>query len=136
VITNALNIGMELCNQPAVKATLTGGSLAWAWTFALAGQATLKFLQDVYMDKVFIGTTGLDVERGVTTLEPEEAAVSQAMIRNAREVIVVADSSKIGIRSQALICPTSAIHTLVTDDGITAEQLEAFSSRGIKVVVA
>jgi DeoR family transcriptional regulator of aga operon len=136
VITNALNIGMELCNQPAVKATLTGGSLAWAWTFALAGQATLKFLQDVYMEKVFIGTTGLDVERGVTTIEPEEAAVSQAMIRNAREVIVVADSSKIGIRSQALICQTSAIHTLVTDGGITAEQLQSFTSRDIKVVVA
>ena len=136
VITNALNIGMELCNQPAVKATLTGGTLAWAWTFALAGQATLRFLQDVYMDKAFIGPTGFDLERGVTTLEPEEAAVSQAMIRNARQVIVVADSSKIGNLSPALICPTSAVHVLVTDTGISPENLEAFTARGIHVVVA
>jgi len=48
----------------------------------------------------------------------------------------VADSSKIGLRSQALICPTSSIHTLVTDSGIAREQLEAFTSRGIKVIVA
>ena len=33
VITNALNIGMELCNQPSIKTMITGGTLAWAWTF-------------------------------------------------------------------------------------------------------
>jgi len=39
VVTNALNIGMELCNQTAIRTTLTGGLLAWQWTFAMAGQA-------------------------------------------------------------------------------------------------
>jgi DeoR family transcriptional regulator of aga operon len=136
VITNALNIGMELCNQPAVKTTLTGGTLAWAWTFALAGQSTLSFLKDVYLDKTFIGATGFDLERGVTTLEAEEAAVSQAMIRNAKRVIVVADSSKVGVVSPALICPIAAVHVLVTDTGIRREDHEALVARGIEVVIA
>ena len=118
VITNALNIGMELCNQPAIKTMLTGGTLAWAWTFALAGQPALNFLRDVYLDKAFIGLTGFDLDRGLTTLESEEAAVSLAMIRNAKQVIVVADSKKIGHVSPALICPVSAVHVLVTDTGI------------------
>jgi DeoR family transcriptional regulator, aga operon transcriptional repressor len=108
VITNALNIGMELCNQPSIKTMLTGGTLAWAWTFALAGQAAQNFLRDFYMDKAFVGVTGFDLHRGITTLEPEEAAVSQAMLRNARQVIIVADSRKIGKVSPALICPVSA----------------------------
>jgi DeoR family transcriptional regulator of aga operon len=136
VITNALNIGMELCNQPAIKTMLTGGTLAWAWTFALAGQSAVNSLNDVYLDKAFIGVTGFDVVRGVTTLEPEEAAVSLAMLRNAKRVIVVADSKKIGNISPALICPISAIHILVTDTGIPQEVHDALVGRGIEVILA
>lgn len=136
VITNALNIGMELCNQPAIKTTLTGGTLAWAWAFSLAGQVTLNCLKDVYLDKAFIGVTGFDLERGVTTLEPEEAIVSQAMIRQTRQVIVVADSSKIGRVSPALICPISTVHVLVTDTRIPDATYETLTARGIQVIRA
>jgi DeoR family transcriptional regulator of aga operon len=136
VVTNAVNIGMELCNQPAIKTTLTGGTLAWAWTFALAGQAAVNFLKDVYLDKVFVGVTGFDVEKGVTTLEPEEATVSLAMIRQAKQVIVVADSTKIGRVSPALICPTSSVHVLVTDHGLPDETYQALTARGIRVIRA
>ena len=136
VITNALNIGMELCNQPAIKTMITGGTLAWAWTFALAGQPALNFLRDVYLDKAFIGVTGLDLERGLTTLESEEAAVSLAMLRNAKRVIVVADSKKIGNVSPALICPLSAIHVLVTDTDIPREVHDELVARGIEVILA
>jgi DeoR family transcriptional regulator of aga operon len=136
VITNAVNIGMELCNQPAIKTMLTGGTLAWAWTFALAGQPALNFLRDVYLDKAFIGVTGFDLDRGVTTLESEEAAVSLAMIRNAKQVIVVADSKKIGTVSPALICPLTAVHTLVTDTGIPQEIHQQLLARGIEVILA
>lgn len=136
VITNALNIGMELCNQPAIKTTLTGGSLAWAWTFALAGQPALNTLRDVYLDKVFLSVTGFDLERGVTTLETEEATVSQAMLRQAKEVVVVADSSKIGHVSPALICALSAVHVLVTDNGIAKATFDELSARGIQVIRA
>jgi DeoR family transcriptional regulator of aga operon len=134
VITNALNIGMELCNQPAIKTTITGGTLAWAWTFALAGQPALNMLKDVYLDKAFISATGIDLERGVTTLEPEEATVSQAMIRQAREIIVVADSSKIGQVSPALICPMSAVHVLVTDTSLPKAAHKKLTDLGIKVI--
>jgi DeoR family transcriptional regulator of aga operon len=136
VITNAVNIGMELCNQPAIKTMLTGGTLAWAWTFALAGQPALNFLRDIYLDKAFIGATGFDLERGVTTLETEEAAVSLAMIRNAKQVIVVADSQKIGTISPALICPIAAIHTLVTDTGIEPEIHQKLLASGVEVILA
>jgi DeoR family transcriptional regulator of aga operon len=136
VITNALNIGMELCNQPEIKTMITGGTLAWAWTFALAGQPALNFLRDVYMDKVFLGVTGVDLERGVTTLESEEAAVSLAMLRNAKRVIVVADSQKFGHVSPALICPISAIHTLVTDTDLPRETHDQLLARGIEVILA
>jgi DeoR family transcriptional regulator of aga operon len=127
---------MELCNQPAIKTMLTGGTLAWAWTFALAGQPALNFLREVYLDKAFIGITGFDLERGVTTLEAEEAAVSQAMIRNAKKVIIVADSEKMGEVSPALICPISSIHMLVSDTNLPRRMQDELSARGIEVVLA
>ena len=136
VITNAMNIGMELCNQPAIKTMLTGGTVAWAWAFALAGQSTLNFLKDVYLDKAFIGITGMDLERGITTLETEEAAVSLAMIHQAKQVIVVADSTKIGKVSPALICPMSRIHVLVTDTKLPDKTHKALVALGIEVIRA
>jgi DeoR family transcriptional regulator of aga operon len=136
VITNAVNIGMELCNQPAIKTMLTGGTLAWAWTFALAGQPALICLRDVYLDKAFIGITGFDLERRIITLESEEAAVALAMIGNAKRVIVVADSNKMGQVSPALICPLSAIHMLVTDTGLPREIHDVLTARGIEVILA
>jgi DeoR family transcriptional regulator of aga operon len=136
VITNALNIGMELCNQPSIKTMLTGGTLAWAWTFALAGKPAVDFLLDFYMDKAFIAVTGFDLRRGITTLESDEAAVSAAMLRNARKVIVVADSSKIGHVSPALICPIAEVNVLVTDAGISPEIQQELQARGIEIILA
>lgn len=135
VITNALNIGMELCNQPSIKTMLTGGTLAWAWTFALAGRPAVDFLRDFYMDKAFIAVTGIDLQRGITTLESEEAAVSTAMLRNARKVIVVADSSKIGHVSPAVISPISEVNVLITDSAIAPETQQALEERGIEVIL-
>ena len=136
VVTNAVNIGMELCNQPAIRTMLTGGTLAWAWTFALAGQAALNFLSTLYLDRAFISATGFDLERGVTTLETEEAAVASMMLRQSRQVIIVADSSKFGKVSPALVCPLSSVHVLVTDHGIPPELDEALTARGIQVIKA
>jgi DeoR family transcriptional regulator of aga operon len=134
VITNAVNIGMELCNHPGIKTSLTGGSVPWAWSFSLSGQASINFLDNVYLDKVFLGVVGIDIERGVTTLEPEEALTFRAMIRQAKRVIVVADSSKLGKISAAPICPLSQIHVLVTDTGASDAAVLEYTQRGIQVL--
>jgi DeoR family transcriptional regulator, aga operon transcriptional repressor len=133
VITNAVNIGMELSNQPALNVTLTGGTMRWAGAFSLTGPTAIEMLNGVFMDRVFIGVCGVDVQRGASTIEPDEAAVFRAMVRQAKQVIVVADSSKIGMTSPALICPASDIDILVTDSGIAQEALEGFRSGGIEV---
>jgi DeoR family transcriptional regulator of aga operon len=136
VVTNAINIGMELCNQPGIRTYLTGGVVPWAWSFSLTGNAALTFLDDVYMDKVFLSVTGLDGERGATTLETDEALVYRKMLKQAKQVIVVADSSKLGKVSPAFICPVNEINTLITNVGATAESLAPFERQGIHVIRA
>ena len=134
VITNAINIGMELCNQPGIRTYVTGGVVPWAWSFSLTGSAALAFLDDVYMDEVFLSVTGLDAERGATTLETDEATVYRKMLKQSKQVIVVADSSKIGKVSPALICPINEVHTLITDTGAPADALAPFERQGIRIV--
>jgi len=134
VVTNALNIGMELSNRTSIRTYLTGGVMLWAWSFALSGNAALNFLDSVYMDKVFLSVTGLDAERGATSLETDEALVYRKMLKQARQVIVVTDSSKIGKVSPAIICPSNEIHVLITDTSATADAIAPFERQGTRVI--
>jgi DeoR family transcriptional regulator of aga operon len=134
IITNAVNIGMELSSSEGLDTTLTGGCMRWPGAFSLIGPTALEALNVVVMDKVFIGVCGVDAERGATTIEAEEAAVFRTMTRRAKQVIVVADSSKVGMISPAVICAASEIDLLITDDGISEDALNAFRKRGVEVV--
>lgn len=134
VVTNALNIGMELCNLPGIRTYLTGGVIPWAWSFSLTGAAALSFLDNVYMDKVFLSVTGLDPDRGATTLETDEALVYRKMLKQARQVIVVADASKLGHVSPAFICPASDVHMLITDTGASPEMLVPYQQLGLQLL--
>jgi DeoR family transcriptional regulator of aga operon len=133
VITNAINIAMELSNCPGLKTFVTGGFVQWAGSFSLVGHAAITSLKDIYMDQVFVSVCGVDLERGITVIEPEEGLTFRAMIRQAKQTIVVADSSKIGMVMPALICPISEIGMLITDKRASDKAITPFLERGIKV---
>jgi DeoR family transcriptional regulator of aga operon len=136
IITNAVNIGMELSSSNGLDTTLTGGCMRWPGAFSLIGPTAIESLNVVVMDRVFIGVCGIDAQRGATTIEPEEAAVFRAMARRAREVVVVADSSKVGMISPAVICAADDIDILITDDGISEDAVAAFRKCGVRIVIA
>ena len=133
VITSAINIAMELSNCPGLKTFLTGGFVQWAGSFSLVGHAAITSLTDVYMDRVFVSVCGIDVARGITVIEPEEALTFRTMIQQSKQTIVVADSSKIGIVTPALISPIANVHMLITDTGASDKAIAPFLERGIKV---
>jgi DeoR family transcriptional regulator of aga operon len=85
---------------------------------------------------VFLSVTGLDPERGATTLETDEALVLRKMLKQSKQVIVTSDSSKLGKVSPAFICPVSEIHILITDTGATSEALAPFERQGIRIIRA
>jgi DeoR family transcriptional regulator of aga operon len=136
IITNAVNIGMELCNMPGLKVHLTGGYVHWPWSFSLIGPAAMNSLGDLFMDRLFLSVSGIDAVRGATTNESDEALTFRAMIRQAKQVVVVADSSKLGVITPSLICPIEDVHVLVTDMRATDEVVAPFKDRGIEVIRA
>jgi DeoR family transcriptional regulator of aga operon len=133
VVTNAVNICMELCNCPGLKTYVTGGYSQWAGSFSLVGQVAIKSLKDVFMDKVFIAVRGIDAERGASLIEPDEAITFRTMVEQARKVVILADSTKIGVVDPALICPLADIDLLITDTGATDEAIAPFLAKGLEV---
>jgi DeoR family transcriptional regulator of aga operon len=134
IVTNAVNIGMELSSNARVDTTLTGGSLRWAGAFSLVGPAAIESLAAVIMNRLFLGATGVDPDRGLTVIQPEEAAVFRAMARQSQQRIVVADSSKVGHVSPAVICTAKEIDILITDTGISEDIAAKFRDKGVKVL--
>ena len=132
VVTNAINIAMELSHQADLKIIVTGGTLSGDW-FALVGSTAIANVGEIFVDKVFIGVDGIDAERGLTTNYPEQAAIHRAMIRQARQKIVVADYHKIGVTGTALICPISEIDLFITNKVVSDKLISPFSEHGIKI---
>ncbi|KQC30725.1 transcriptional repressor AgaR [Flagellimonas eckloniae] len=135
VITNAFNIANQLINAQNINIIVPGGTLRKN-SHSLVGPLAEKSLRNFYVDKVFIGVDGFDTSQGAFTPNIEEASLNQVMIDIAKEVILVADSSKFQRRSLAFICPLDKIDIVVTDEKISKEDLKKLEEVKIKVIIA
>ncbi len=132
VVTNTVNVAMELSNRPDLSVFVAGGFLRGGW-FSLVGAAAEHALAQFNVDRVFIGANGVDAERGLTTWMPEEAATNRVMIQRARERVVVADRSKLGVAATAVMWAARDVDVLITDAGATDAQVAPFLDLGIDV---
>lgn len=107
--------------------------MQWAGSFSLVGHAAIDSLKDIYMDRVFVSVCGIDLARGITVIEPEEALTFRTMIQQSKQVVVVTDSTKIGMVTPSLICPVSNINVLITDSHASDKAVAPFLERGIDV---
>src|SRR5574341_340210 len=129
VVTNAVNIAMELAREPRIRVHLTGGRLRGS-SYELVGGAATQALQGLNVDVAFIGVNGISVERGLTTHNEEEAEINRAMVDAARRVVVVSDHDKLGKATLIQICPIEAAHVLITDREAQVEHVASFRQAG------
>jgi DeoR family fructose operon transcriptional repressor len=135
VITNAFHVAAELGDCPGIEVIVTGGTVKGN-TLALVGPVAEQTLATVNVDRVFLGANGIDLERGITTPTQAEAAVKQRMIAAARQVVVVADHTKVGKVAFATIAPITRAHILVTDQAAPAPVVRELTARGVQVLFA
>ena len=135
VITNALNIALELASVPNLRIIMLGGILRGA-ALSMVGPHAEHALMNLNADRMFLGVDGIDPEVGLSTPDLLEAQLSGLMIRISREVVAVADSTKFMNRSLSVIAKLDAIHKVVTDEGIPPEMTEALQTAGVEVIIA
>jgi DeoR family transcriptional regulator of aga operon len=134
IVTSAVNIGMELSSLPNAKVTLTGGTIRWPGSFSMVGATAFHSIQKLFFDKVFMGATGIHPEHGLTVIESDEALILGEMVRHGKQVVAVADASKLGMVSANRVCEASQIHTIITDDSIAPELVDHFRRQHIHVL--
>src|SRR5262249_44267715 len=135
IVTNAVNIAMELSHLPEIKVSMTGGDLSGDW-FALVGDTARQNLTQTFFDKAFVGVDGAHAEHGMTTNYPDQAAIHRAMMQQANQRIILADHRKIGDACRSLICSADDLDKLITDKSTTDEAIATFTGKGIVVVRA
>jgi DeoR family transcriptional regulator of aga operon len=132
VVTNALNIAVELAVRPDLKLIVTGG-VARSASYELVGSLADETLRGLNVDVAFVGVDGVDARRGLTTQNEVEAATNRALMARASSTIVVADASKLGRVALAQIAPVEAADRLITNEGADAEQVARLRAAGLPV---
>lgn len=134
VITNALNVAMSLAHTRHVHLVMLGGVLR-PNSFTLSGPQSEASLTTLTADRLFLGVDSLDPERGLMTPHLMEAQLNAQMIRVARQVIAVADSSKLQRRNLSVIGAVECLDMLITDVHAHPSVVNALRDRGVDVMV-
>jgi DeoR/GlpR family transcriptional regulator of sugar metabolism len=134
VITASLPVGREVGSHPGVHLILLGGVYLPTYDLVI-GPQTIDNLKNLHADKLFLGTDGLTFTQGITTANVLEAEVDRAMVNASSEVIVVSDSSKIGVIGLVTIMPLTKIHKLVTDSDAPQDFVAELREQGVEVIL-
>lgn len=134
-LTNSLIIANELLSHENKRVILIGGEVR-PGEMASSGFIATQTVRQFRVNKAFLGAAGITVEDGITDFNLAEAEVRKAMLDIAEKVIVVADSTKIGVTALCCVAPLGSIHTLVTDSRASQAELELLRQVGLEVIVA
>lgn len=135
IMTNSLHIMNSLAALEKEHELLMCGGTFRSRSASLHGILAESTFEKFSFDKLFIGTDGFDLELGLTTFN-EVHGVSKAMTNAARQIIVLADSSKFGRRSPNIVCPLEKIDVVISDNLLDDKTRQALSDKGISVIIA
>lgn len=114
VITNNLNVATLLYRQPRIEVIVAGGPVRRA-DGAVIGSAAVEFVRQFKVDYAVIGTSALDADGALLDFDVREVRVARAIIENARQVVLVADRSKLERAAPVRIGHLSEVDVFVTD---------------------
>jgi DeoR/GlpR family transcriptional regulator of sugar metabolism len=135
VITNGLRIASELAGHPGITVALPGGFVRWE-ALSVVGPLGGGLLENVNIQKAFMGASGITLETGLSDATEEEAQIKRLLVASASEVVALVDHTKWGRAAFATFCPTDRLTTVVTDEEAPAAMTNALRQRRIVVHVA
>lgn len=122
--------------SPQLEVILTGGELRRE-SLTLVGEFAIRSVRGIIANKAVVGVDGFSIRYGLTNPTQAESWVNRLMIRRTHgEVILVADSSKLGRVANFQTAPISAVNTIVTDSAMDPANIAEFKRIGIRVLIA
>jgi DeoR/GlpR family transcriptional regulator of sugar metabolism len=114
VLTNGLKTAIELARRPTVEVILIGGVVNHG-SLSCQGALTDQVLESHQVRKVFISCRGLDAQRGLSEANAEQAGLRRKIIKLSDRTIVLADHTKMGLKSSYFFAKLEDVDTLITD---------------------
>ena len=134
-ITNSLPVLNMLAGLNGITVISLGGMLRES-EMSFIGHITEQALTEIRTDKVIMGTRCLSLEHGLTNDYLQETLTDRAILKIGREVIIVADHTKVNRVATALLAPLDVMDTFVTDAKADRKFLQALKKQGTNVIVA
>lgn len=135
IMTNALNIAMELSRCPDLHVTCTGGDVRRDH-YTLTGPVTERALRNHFYDVAVIGVSGIAEKEGLTVDSQLDALALEIMIEQSRQLIVVADTAKLDNVHFVRLAPLSRVDVLVIDNAVPPQFMDHLAEIGVEVVCA
>lgn len=133
VVTNALNIATELAVRSQIKLVVLGG-VPRPHSYELTGPLGAAVLGRLSLDLAIIGVDGIDAVRGASCQDEARAETGARIARQARRIVVVADSSKLGRSAFAQLVRVDEVQLLITDTDAEPELVKELTGSGMEVV--
>jgi DeoR/GlpR family transcriptional regulator of sugar metabolism len=135
IITNSVVVFDTLNGTPGITLVSTGGTVRYS-TQMLVGPTAEGALKELRADKLFLMVSGITLDFGLSHHTISEVTIKQAMIRSAREIIVLADHTAFGAEVGIQIAPLKSVHKLITDNALPPGVRLDISKTGIQIVLA
>jgi len=115
VITNNINVANRMRVYPTIEVVIAGGVVRGS-DGGIVGEAAVDFIRQFKVDYAVIGASAIDPDGALLDFDFREVKVAQAIIANARHVILVADSTKFERTAPVRIGHLSQVDTFITDE--------------------
>lgn len=134
VITHSLMALYEAAKYPSLHVIALGGMYNWV-TSSFVGANTLDELSKMTINLVFLASTGVTLERGLTNTTYFEVEVKKTVARQNKDLVLMADHTKFGHDALLTFCNFEDLYAVVTDRPLPDSYMNVISRRGIKLLV-
>lgn len=135
VITNSIKVAIELSKKEQIKVISTGGMLL-SKSLSYVGPLAERSLNMYHVNKAFISCKGVHIDGGLSDSNEWQALLKRQMMLIADETIVMADSTKFGVRTFAHIADIQQVSCVLTDEKISADAQKVFEEKGIVMKIS
>ncbi len=133
-IVNDIELALALEKNTAANIIMLGGMVRRNYS-SVYGSMTLRSLEGLYVDKLFMGANSVSLVKGFTTPNDATADVKKALIAISNEIVVLADSTKFDHVSLHKVMDCRDAGVLITDTGLDKDMLREFRESGVHIEV-
>ena len=135
IITNNINVANRMRVYPDIEVVIAGGVVRGS-DGGVVGEAAVDFIKQFKVDYAVIGASAIDHDGALLDFDFREVKVAQAIIANARHVILVSDSTKFDRTAPVRIGHLSQVDTFITDRCDIADIRNICTEAGVRLIEA